>query len=102
MATPVKFAAVLVGATVAVPMFLFWSPLISLVAQFAEGCWLAAGAWALVNSSQSRLEDLSANLGQKSWGSGGGPLEFVISLPSLPIVWAELFLRRHQLHPRFR
>lgn len=101
MATPVKVAAVLVGATVAVPMFIFWSPVISLIAQFAEGCWLAAGAWSLVNSSQQRIEALSVSLGQRG-GKNGGPLELVISLPALPVVWTELILRQNGLPPRMR
>jgi hypothetical protein len=38
----------------------------------------------------------------KKQQTGGGPLEFIVSLPALPVVWAEIFMRRHNVHERIR
>uniref|UniRef100_A0A6U4ZYC1 Uncharacterized protein n=2 Tax=Hemiselmis andersenii TaxID=464988 RepID=A0A6U4ZYC1_HEMAN len=108
MATPVKIAAFFVVATVAVPTFIFWSPGIALLAQFLEGCWLAAGTWALIHSSDARLQALEASLGlslgltRPPTAHAGGPLEFVVSVPALPMVWAEQALRGRDVHKRMR
>jgi hypothetical protein len=99
----VRTGAFFAASTIAVPLFLFWSPLISLLAQvgcmiflpgksflkyfltsglrnvqhdpsitrliclpslaqFLEGCWLAAAVWVLTNSSQQRIRTLESTL----------------------------------------
>mmetsp|Transcript_35884 Transcript_35884/g.55970 ORF Transcript_35884/g.55970 Transcript_35884/m.55970 type:complete len:221 (-) Transcript_35884:103-765(-) len=103
--------AFVVGATIAVPFILFWSPAISFLAQALLGCWLGSGIWILINTQPSTVDNLkNFLLGSMGLSSApadpkaqkGGPLELVVSLPALPILYIEGILRGFGLTPQLR
>jgi len=63
MASFLRPLALIVAASVLLPVLILLSPVLTLLAQFGIGCWLAAASWILVSSTQSRLVALETNLG---------------------------------------
>mmetsp|Transcript_34619 Transcript_34619/g.71459 ORF Transcript_34619/g.71459 Transcript_34619/m.71459 type:complete len:247 (+) Transcript_34619:44-784(+) len=116
----ISFAMFVAVATIVVPILLFFSPGLSFLVQALEGVWLACACWVLASSGDSDARCIRESINNAaSWSRGirfgrnghvrstevqssrklspykkhGGPLEYVISLPAVPVVWLDMRMR---------